>query len=98
MLPELPVKLADVYVHSVDAQCTALQQAVGEAAGRGAQIEANTTRGIEGEILERAGELESTAAREFLRTGRDSNARIRGDCCPSLVCARPIHLNFASED
>ena len=64
VLVELPV--ADV--DGDDAPRPALQQDVGEAAGRGADVEAGEARGIEGEGVERGGELEAPARN--VRMGR----------------------------
>src|SRR5229473_6622417 len=98
VLLKLPGELADVYVDRVDARCAALQEAVGEAAGGGAHIEANASCGIDGEIIEGAFELETSTAREFLRTAGDFDAGICGHRHASLVCGRAIYLDFASED
>jgi len=52
------------------------QKAIGEASGRGANIEAGLAGNVDGEIPERAFELQTAAARIFCRGSIDFDLRI----------------------
>ena len=77
------VELPPPHVDGVDLRRTALEQAVGEAAGGGPHVEAGEAVGIDAEVVERPFELESAAAHEAGRpvevdpgVGRDERPRL----------------------
>ena len=55
-------ELAVAHVNGVDAGCAALQQAVGETAGRRANVEGDEARRVDGEVVEGVGQLDAAAA------------------------------------
>ena len=55
-------KLSTAHVESVDAACAALQQDIGEATGRRADVERDLTGRVDPERFERGGQLEAAAA------------------------------------
>ncbi len=59
---QLPGELAGADIHGMDARGAGLQQGVGEAAGGGADIEADQAGDVDGEVPERAGQFEAAAA------------------------------------
>jgi hypothetical protein len=61
VIPQPPVELAMADVDGVYAPRAPLQQHVGEAAGRGAEVERRAARRIELEMIERMGELGAAA-------------------------------------
>ncbi len=75
---QLPVQLSFADVDGVDAQDAALQQAVGEPAGRRSDIERNEARHVEAEIVQRALEL-LASARDEAWTGFDGDDRVLRD-------------------
>ena len=75
VLAQAPVELAVGDVDRGDALGAALQQAVGEAAGRGADVEAVAPGDVDAERLERVLELDA-AARDVARALVDDQRRV----------------------
>ena len=65
VLAEFPRKLATAHVHGKNLGRAALQQAIGETAGGGAEINAPPARDVELKMFERVFELVAAAADEF---------------------------------
>src|SRR2546422_105736 len=78
VLAQLGVELAHADVHGVHAGGAALEQAVGEAAGRGAHVEADAAGDLHLESVERVGELLAAPAHER-RAPLELDARVSGD-------------------
>ncbi len=78
VLAQRPVELAAADVHRMDAQRAALQERVGEAAGRGADIERDASANVDAQIVERAREL-GAAARYVARASLDADGDVVGD-------------------
>ena len=76
--PQRLRELAAADVEGVDASRAALQQDVGEAARRGADVEGDQARRIDLEGVERGGQLVAAAADVRVRLG-DRDRRVRGD-------------------
>ena len=62
IVAQFPVELAGADVDGVHARGAALQQAIGEAAGRGADVEADFARHVDAEMIERRFQLQAAAA------------------------------------
>src|ERR1044072_9678681 len=71
-------------VERVDARGAALEQAVGEAPRRSADVEADGVRDVDGEAIERGRELETAARHEEWACG-DLDRRVVGDGRTGLV-------------
>ena len=61
ILAQLPGELAAADIDRIDLGGAAGEQDIGEAAGGGADIEADPARGIDPEMIERMGELQPAA-------------------------------------
>ena len=61
VLAQLPGELAAADIDRIDLGGAAGEQHIGEAAGRSADVEADPTRGIDAEMIERMGELQPAA-------------------------------------
>ena len=88
--PEPPGELAVADVERDHVARAAVEQHVGEAAGRGADVERDAARDVEVKRVERVGELEPAAADPGMigRAYRDLGAGRRRACRPSRS-ARP---------
>ena len=88
VVAQAPVQLAvgDVERHHVLG--SALEQAVGEAAGRGADVEGATAPGVDREHIEGIGQLAS-AARDEGGQRRDVDLDVLGDELPRLLRPAP---------
>ncbi len=98
VLLHAPGHLLGRHVDRIDAARTMLQQAVGEAAGGGADIEASFARGVDAEILERAFQLESGAAGVFCGGSADFDVRVGGDLGSRFFAAGAVYADFSSQD
>src|SRR5579859_5512729 len=79
-------------------RCAMLQQAVGEASGRGADIEAGAAFDGNGPMLERSLELEATAADVALLFSQDANGNLVGKREARLVDLLLGNQDPAGED
>ena len=96
--PDLPVQLAVADVERDHVGGAALQPDVGEAAGRGADVERDASGGIDGKDVERVRELDATAAHpRMIRTG-DANLGIDPDQAAGLVGGTPVDHHLTGED
>ena len=87
VLAQPPAQLAVSYVQRGDAGSTALQQAVGESARRGAHVQAGSAGGVDPEGVERVGELDAAAA-DVGRRGLDLDRDVVGHQLPGLAAGR----------
>ena len=78
------VELAVADVERDHPRRAALQQAVGEAAGRGAEVETVASRRIDAERVERVRELLARRARRSAAAARPRAATSSATCCPGL--------------
>ena len=62
IVAQFPIELARAHVHGVHARRAVLQQAVGEAAGGGADVQAQPARHIDAEMIQRRLQLQPAAA------------------------------------
>ena len=95
---QLRVELAVADVDRVHARGAALQQAVGEAAGRRADVEADAARGIEPERVERARELLAAARHVAPRCRAARAAASAGTSVPGLSTARVVDEHLPGQD
>ena len=72
-------------VDGVDPGGAALQQHVGEAAGRGADVERHHARGIDAEMVEAVGELEPASGDVGRACAAHLERQVGGDALPGLV-------------
>ena len=90
--PQFPVQLAISHVDGIDLACTVLQHAVRKAAGRSADIHADSIAKVNGKYLERLFKLESPAAHIAERGASDF------DLCFFGVKTRPGLIFFVLID
>ena len=62
VLTQRPIKLGTAHVHRDNGRSSALEQAIGKAAGRAANIQTGKARRIDTKRIKRAFELKTTAA------------------------------------
>src|SRR5207302_2019701 len=98
ILTQLPVKLLHVYVNSIDSRCAMLEQAVCEAAVRGANIQTNAAARVNGKVFQCAFQLQTATADEFPRSADNFNAGVIRNGHASLSRSLAFHLNFTSEN
>ena len=79
-------------IDRIDLARAARQQHLGEATGRGPDIEARAPRRIEAEMIERSGELDAAARHERIRRFRAQD-RIRRDFRRSLGDRHVVHAD-----
>ena len=95
-----PVQLAVGDVERDDVRGAALQQAVGEAAGRGADVQAAAPGGVDARRVERVGELDP-AARDEARALVDGHLDVLGDDLARLgraLAAAAAQAHLAGHD
>jgi uncharacterized protein DUF998 len=97
ILPESPIKLSLPHVDRVNPERAPLQQHVGEAAGRRADVDGNLPGHVEAEGVERSRELVA-APRYVLRTGVDGEFGIQGDGRRRPVGSAAVDTHRARED
>jgi hypothetical protein len=97
VLLESPGQLIRVDIRSEHQFCAVLEKAVGEAAGGGAEVEANAAGGVERKVGESGCEFEAGAGSEFL-AGGEFEAGIGGDGSAGFVGAEAVEADFAGED
>lgn len=97
VLTQAPIELTLAHIDRMDAFRAALQQDIGEAAGRRADIDRHLSGDVEPESLERASQFVS-ATRDIARTGVDHELRILCDRGRGTVRAAAIDADGASED
>ena len=97
ILTEAPIELALPHIDRVNAGRAALQEDVGEAAGRRTNVDRDLPGHIEPERVERARQLVA-ATRHVLRAGVDGDVRILGHRSGRPVGAATIHSHRTRED
>jgi hypothetical protein len=97
IVAQLPIQLAVTDIDGVHAGGSALQQAIGEAAGGGSHVQADATAHVDREMIQRAGQLEPAAADVGQRLG-DLDSAIFGEGVTGLVGPLAIDSNAAGED
>jgi hypothetical protein len=93
--------LGDLAVAGVDGEdcgCSALQHAIGEAAGGGADVDAREAGERDGPVFERAFELETAAADELEIRAEEADDRVGWDGGAGLVDPLFAYQNAAGED
>src|SRR2546429_4960750 len=98
ILTELPVKLLNVYVNSIDSGCAVVEQAIREATVRSADIQANAPAWVNGKVFQCAFQLHAAAADEFLRSADNFNASVIRNGHASLSRSLAFHLNLTGEN
>src|SRR5437660_7497041 len=98
ILTQLPVKLLHVQVNGVDSRCAMLEQAVCEAAVRGADIQTNAAARVNGKVFQRAFQLQTATADEFLRSADNFNAGVIRNGHASLSRSLAFHLHLTGAD
>lgn len=94
---ELPVELGDVDVDGVDARGAVLQEAIGEAAGGAARVEADFVFGREMEIGECAFELQTAATRVAKRFSGERDFRIGRNERACFACRLAVDEDISGE-
>ncbi len=89
--PQAGVELPVAHVHGIDAQRTPLQQAVREAAGRGAGVEGAAALGHDVEAVQGGLELQAAPAHEGRGRAQQQHRLVRSDQPGRLVGRRPGH-------
>ena len=79
VVAELLIELAVPDVDGVDAGGAALKQAIGESAGRGADVEADQAGRVYSEGVERVGQLAAGARDERLTRSQNGDASVLSD-------------------
>src|SRR2546421_7751204 len=97
ILAQLVVELAAADIHRVDDAGAALQQAVGEAAGRRADVHTDAALEVRAEVLERMREL-LTATADVGRPALELHLRLSGHQGAGFVGALPVHQDVAGHD
>ena len=98
IVAEFPGELAAPHVHGIDLGGAALEQHVGEAARRGADVEADHALGIDGETIEAVGELQAAARRVRMRLALDLERRVVGNGRARLLQAPRSGKDAAGHD
>ena len=98
VLLQLPVELVGVDVHSENASGSVLEEAIGEASVGGAEVEADFSGGIEGEILQCAFEFEAAAGDVFLEAAMDFDLRVVENRLAGFGDLSAVYEDFASEN
>ena len=93
-----PIELAVADVERDDRRGAALQQHVGEAAGRRADVERAPAGGVDAEGVERAGELDAAAADVGMIRRDELDARVGGDRGAGLRDDLAVDRHLAGEN
>ena len=91
------MQLAAPDIDRIDPPCAALEQRLGETAGRSADIEADALRGIDRAGVERSRKLHPAARDEGMR-GRSGKFGVAGDFVGSLMHRRAIGADATGGD
>ena len=75
-----------------------LQQAVGEAAGRCADVEAHFSAHIHLPVLQSSGQLQASPAHKGLVVAQQANRSVVVDTCSTFVDLLLVHQHTACED
>ena len=94
---QFPVELVNGHVHGKNLARPILQQAIRETACGTPHIHADAVSWTQGEIFERAFELESSTACVTQRLTGNLNARIGGHLRAGLVYFRAVHADLPGE-
>jgi hypothetical protein len=97
VLAELPGELADGDVHGIDAGGAALEQAISEAAGGGADVEADAACGVDAEVFEGASEFGSGAAGEGRFVAGEFDGGVDGNECACFLGLGAAYADAAGE-
>ena len=97
MSAQLRMQLAAADVDRVDALRSALKQNLREAAGRGADVQADFAGGIDAKMFERALQFETTASHEA-GAGEHFDLTTGGDRFAGLLRFAAVDEHFARHD
>ncbi len=97
IVPELPVQKAAAHVHGVDLSSPVLEETIGEPPSGCADIQANLSRGIDPEGLERGRQF-FPAPGDIARGREELNMRRRGNRRTGLVHKNPVHPDLPGQD
>src|SRR6267143_6995861 len=98
ILPQFPVDLLRVHINGVDTRGAVLQETVREPSRRRADVQANTSSGIDREISKRAFQFDAAPADELLRPVCQFDLRVGGDGGARFVGPLAVYLYFTGED
>lgn len=98
VLTQAVVQLPVAYVDGVDARRPALQEAVGEAAGRRTEVSGQAPGRVIGEGLERAGQLDAAARDEGVVLAAHAQLCVVRELLARLVHAPVTRVDHARED
>lgn len=98
VLAELPGELARGDVDGIDARGAAPEQAIRESASGAADVEANEPCGIDGKIVESAGEFFASAAGKGERVGDEIDGGVNGDEGAGFGCGLARDADAGGED
>ena len=91
VLAQRPRQLAVAHIHRIDPRRAPLQQAIGEAAGRGADVRADPARRVHAERIQRGRQLQPAAA-DVGQALLDAQGASSATSWPGLSATRsPIH-------
>ena len=96
-MTQFPVELVCRDVHGEDAQRAILQQAIGEAAGGAADVEADFAVWRDLKILQRALQFQAAAADVGKRVADYFDARVSGNLCAGLLHFLAVHQDAACQ-
>ena len=94
---QCPGELARTHIDCMDALGPGLQQGIGESAGRGADIQADSTRHVDREVTQSGGQFQPATTDER-RPGQNFERGIFGYGLAGLGGLLPIEKNLASHD
>ena len=95
---QLPVELVGAHVHGVDPGGPPLQQAIREAAGAGASVEADSAGGIDAPKIQGPGQLQPTPAHEGQRVAPQADGGRLVDGRAGLSDGTVLHQHIPGED
>jgi hypothetical protein len=98
VVSQLPVQLTMANVERYHSGSAALKQYIGEAAGRGADVEALPSRQIDAERLERVRQLETASARVRMIGREERDCRLIVDCGARLRRRAIVDGNLSGQD
>src|ERR1051326_3305611 len=97
IVAQLPIELARAHVHRMHARRPALQQAICEATGGTANVQAHAPGHLDVEFVQRRRQLDAAAA-HIRRFAGDCNAARGVDIVARLKRLLPVHQNIARHD
>src|SRR5580692_4263697 len=98
ILLQAPSHLLRRYINRINLPRAMLQKAIRKAPGGRADIDADFSGYVDGEILKRAFQFESAPACIFCRGAADFDSRFFVDLRPGFFAPLPVHANFSRKD